>query len=498
MAAGQLVLHLLTNGRYGIFRDELYYLACANHLGWGYVDHPPLSIAVLALSRALFGDGVHAIRIVPALAGVFLILAAARFARRLGGGGFAELAAALALALAPGILANTGFYSMNALDLVLWASIYLLLDRIVVAGPERVPTRWWLTLGVLVGLGVMNKLSVLALCVGLAVSLPFLPFLRILRRRALWAALGLAGVIVLPHLLWQIQNDWPTREFIENAQRYKIADINALGFLGQNVLDMQPSSALLWLGGLVGLLVWPKLRERRWIGVSFVAIVIFFVLQKSKPYYLYPAFFPLFAAGAVVWERLSVRRRWRWIRPLWIVSLLSGGTFAAPMAIPVLSPAGLVAYQARIGLAPKNAERAELAELSQHLADRFGWRELTEAVAQVYRQLPPEEQASCLIVGRNYGEAGALLYYGRALGLPPAVSQHNSFYLWGYTPPDPKVVILVNQEVSDLQTVFEDVREVTRVTFPYTMPFERDVPICVCRGIKIPLAEAWRMGKEYI
>jgi len=32
------VVHLLLDGRYGYFRDELYYAVCGQHLAWGYLD----------------------------------------------------------------------------------------------------------------------------------------------------------------------------------------------------------------------------------------------------------------------------------------------------------------------------------------------------------------------------------------------------------------------------------------------------------------------------
>lgn len=498
IAGAHLLAHLLTNGRYGIFRDELYYLACADHLAWGYVDQPPFSIAVLAGSRAILGDAVWAIRIVPALAGVALILAGARLTARLGGKGFAQTLAALAIAVAPGYLANAGFYSMNALDLLFWAGAFWVIDRILEHGVARSSRSTWVLLGLVVGLGLLNKLSVAVLCVGLGVGLVFSPMRRAWQKPGLWIAIAVAALIVLPHVAWQIQNGWPTREFIQNAKQYKIADQSPVSFVGQNALDMLPSSVPIWLAGLIGLLFWRRLAGRRWMGISFLAILVFFILQKSKPYYLYPAFLPLFAAGAAVWEAITEQRRWRWLRPVWIVSLVVGGAFAAPLAIPVLSPEKLIAYQEAIGLVPSNAERSEVAEFSQHLADRFGWRELAAAVHEVYEDLPAEDQARCLIVGGNYGEAAALVYYGRELGLPTATSTHNTFYLWGPGIDDPVVVITAGIPEDDLTETFKDVREVARSDAPYAMPNERHIPIYLCRGLKIPLMEAWQRGKNFI
>src|SRR5258706_12877673 len=106
---------------YGYHRDELYYLDCADHLGWGYVDHPPFCVLVLALTRALFGDSIAAIRVVPAIAGALTVLLAGLMTRRLGGGLFAPALAMTAALLAPFYLALDQYFSLNALDPPLWA-----------------------------------------------------------------------------------------------------------------------------------------------------------------------------------------------------------------------------------------------------------------------------------------------------------------------------------------------------------------------------------------
>ena len=103
-----------------------------------------------------------------------------------------------------------------------------------------------------------------------------------------------------------------------------------------------------------------------------------------------------------------------------------------------------------------------------------------------------------IIVTGNYGEAGALNYYGRRLGLPPAVSQHNSFFLWGPGPGTGRLVIAVGMSVEGLAAGFESVTEAARLTSPYAMPYETADPILVCRGLKRPLEEAWRSGKHFI
>ena len=157
-----------------------------------------------------------------------------------------------------------------------------------------------------------------------------------------------------------------------------------------------------------------------------------------------------------------------------------------------------IAYQLALGQSPRAAEKQRLGPLPQFFADRFGWQEMTAAVVETYRSLPAEEQTRVVIVTSNYGEAGALRYLGRAFDLPPAVSQHNSFYLWGPGRDEIDVAIIVGMNPDDLRDAFDSVEVARDWRSPYAMPYEQRWPILVCRGLKLPLAEAWRAGKHFI
>jgi 4-amino-4-deoxy-L-arabinose transferase-like glycosyltransferase len=492
-AAGvHLLLHLVTSRGYGVFRDEFYYLACADHLDWGYVDHPPLSIALLWAQRAIFGESALALRLLPALAGAALVLLGARLAREMQGGRFAEGLAAVAVAAAPAYFGIDSFFSMNAFDLLFWAGGALVVARIVNTDNPRL----WLWLGVLLGLGLQNKISVLFFGFGLAVALVLTPLRSHLRRPEPWLGGLIAAAMFLPHVLWQIRHDWPTLEFIRNAKLYKIAALTPLQFLGAQILDMHPLNLPLWVGGLLWLLAGREGRKFRVFGILYVVAFVTMALQKSKPYYMDASYPMLLAAGAVAFEGLSRTRTA--LRPVAVAVLAVGGLLIAPLAIPLLPVEKLIAYQRFLGLAPVAAERSRLGPLPQHFADRFGWEELTAAVAEVYGSLSPGEKDTALLVTSNYGEAGALRYFGPRHGLPRAVSQHNSYFLWGPGTDRADVVITVGMSVEDVQDTFESVTVAGRFESPYAMPYETRAPILVCRGLKVPLAEAWARGKRFI
>jgi 4-amino-4-deoxy-L-arabinose transferase-like glycosyltransferase len=491
LAGAVALVEMLVGPRYGLFRDEYYYLACADHLAWGYVDQPPLSIAVLAAVRAVLGDALWAVRLVPALLGALLVVLGGLLARAMGGGRYARFLGAVAIAVAPQYLGQAGYFSMNVLDLVFWSLAALLVARL---SPEERSLRPFVLLGLVLGLGLLNKVSVLFFGAGLALALVVTPLRRLLLRPGPWLAAGIAGLLFLPHVLWQVHNGFPTREFVENATRFKNVALSPLQFFVGQIPEIGPLNAPLWLAGLAWLLFSWRGRPYRALGIVYLVAFAILAVQHSKPYYLGPSYPPLLAAGAVVVEGL----RWAWLRGLIASVLLLAGATVAPFAIPVLPVERFIAYQAVLGVTPTPSERSALGPLPQFFADRFGWQELALAVSAVYRSLPPEEQARAVIVTSNYGEAGALRYLGRRLGLPPAVSQHNSFYFWGPGRDEVDVAIVVGMNPDDLRNAWTSVQAAGSWSSPYAMPYEQRWPILVCRGLKLPLQDAWRRGRHFI
>jgi hypothetical protein len=285
---------------------------------------------------------------------------------------------------------------------------------------------------------------------------------------------------------------------MRNAQRYKIASLSPLQFLGAQLLEIHPLNTPLWLGGLGFLALHREGRRFRALASVYLTALLLMIVQKSKAYYLGPAYPMLLAAGAVWAERLLSGLVSPWPRRALLAVLGLGGAATAPFVAPLLPVERFVAYQRALGLRQAAAENQEIGPLPQHYADRFGWREMTAGVASVFESLPEAERRAALVVTSNYGEAGAINYYGRRLGLPPAVSQHNSFYLWGPGRESAAVVIAVGMSGEDLREAFESVAPAAQVVAPYAMPYETEHPIHVCRGLRVPLAEAWKRGKRFI
>ncbi len=484
-------LHLLVLDQYGVFRDELYYIACGRHLAWGYVDHPPFVAFLAWIGEHLFGPSYVWLRLFSVVFGCATIFTAAAIARRLGGHAWAQALAAIAITISPHYLYTFHYFSMNSVDVLCWALAAWLVILALQTG-ARGP---WIAFGLVCGIGLLNKHSMLFLGLGLFVGLMLTSARRHLATPWPWVAGLIAALMFLPHVLWQIAHGWPTAEFIRNAQARKIVPIGPLTFIAEQFTLLHPMAALLAIAGIGYFFFARDARPYRLFGWTFATVLVLLLVQRSKPYYLLPVYPFLLAGGAILLERAT--SRFRLLRPVIIVLVVLTGAATAPLALPILPIERYVAYSRALGIVPTNAEKNALGELPQHYADMFGWQDLANQVAAVYRTLPEPERKTAKIFVQNYGEAGAIDYFGPALGLPSALSQHNNYWYWG-PGPDGGTLIAVGGAREDYLEDFEQVEEVARTSCRYCMPYENDRPIFICRGWKRPVNVIWPHERYFI
>ena len=487
----KLLVQLFTVNGYGLHGDELYYLACSDHLDWGYVDQPPLSILLLHLQRVISGDSLLSIRLLPALAGAFTVLLTSLLARRMGAGTFGQLLAGFCALIAPVYLAIDHYFSMNAFDLLVWVITLYLVVSLVNGGKPTL----WLWIGLVVGLGFENKISILFLCFGLAVGLLLTKQRSLIFSRWLVAGVAAALVLMLPNILWQLSHGWPTLEFIANARAHKMTSLSLPAFVKEQLLLVGPMNALVWGAGLIVLLFSPVFRNYRAFGWTYLVVFTTFVLQGGKPYYLTPIYPILLAAGAVQYEAWLKRR---WTRVALISVVLISGAIAVPMGIPILPVEDFVTYSATLGLRPSSGERSAEGELPSFFAGMFGWKELTAEVDSVYQSLPEDDQRECAIFCPNYAEAGAIDFYGRRYHLPHAISGHNSYWLWGTRGYSGNVMIVLGVNENVLRKYYDEVKECARFRNRYVQPLFNNLPIYVVWKPKQSLTSLWPDLKNFI
>jgi hypothetical protein len=493
IAAIKMAIHFYAGHNYGYFVDELYYLACGRHLAWGYVDQPPLIALAAAATRVLAGESLRAIRFLPAVAGGATVLLTGLMARELGGRRFAQGLAALAVLAAPGFLAIGSFFSMNAFEPLFWMGCAYIVMRVVRTGNQKL----WLWFGLLAGMGLENKHSMLIFGCGIVVGLLATPERRQLRSPWFWVAGGVALLIFLPNLMWNVQHHFPFLELQANIRRaHRDVAMPPLAFLGQEILTMLPLTLPIWGAGLWYYLFSEKGKPFRVLGWAWLVSIAVIMIMSPRVYYPWPAFPMLFAAGGVIWESWLVTPRLQWIKPAWVGLIVLFGAIFAPFCVPVLPVETYIRYAKALGFQPPKIETWKLGPLPQIYADQFGWEEMAAAVAKVYNGLPPDVRSRTAIFGQNYGQAGAVDLFGSKYGLPQAICGHQSYFLWGPRGYTGEGMIVMDGEQTDLESKFASVEKVGHVTNPYSMPYEH-FDIFYCRGLKWPLAEVWPTVKNW-
>jgi Dolichyl-phosphate-mannose-protein mannosyltransferase len=512
LAVIKVGLHIVTNivsqhVGYGLIRDEMYYLICGQRLAFGYVDHPPLVALQARLSQMLFGyDRMWSLRLFAALAGGIKVLLTGLLVWSLGGGKAGSVLGMYAVLTVPVYLALDSFLSMNAFDPVFWMTAMLAAIRLVNlrdVSPANDGRRWWLLLGLSVGLGLENKASEIFFLVCLFVALVITPARRILASRWCLVAAGLILLLALPNLLWQVGHHFPTWEWLQAMQHspieIKLSPFHML--LGQ-LLMLGPVHCLLWISGLIWLLFSKEALSWRFVGIFYLLFLSLMMALHAKDYYLAPAYPVFFAAGAVAWMNWTVfhPRFTEIAQPaIWSYSilLLLSAAIMLPFAIPVLSPVKYLAYAQTLHFHPHDEQVHDPTLLPQFFADRFGWTELLTKTSSIYHALPIAEQARTGILVENYGEASAITLLGRRYRLPEAISGHQNFWLWGTRGYSGEEMIVVTQaSEAELERYYRSCARVAMRTCQFAMPWERG-PIYLCRARKDSYAADWSHFKEF-
>ena len=494
LALGNFLLHLYFNNRYDYFRDEFDYMACGQHLAWGFVDHPPLIPFLVKISRLVLGDSLRSIRIVPALATSAALLLTTLIARELGGKRFAVVLSAVSFLIAPMYLSDGSLLTTNCLEPLLWMGcVYFAILAI-----KRNDPRYWLWFGVVAGVGLEEKYSIAVFGFAVVIGLLLSNQRRVFAEKWIYLGGALALLIFLPNLLWNIQHHWPFAELMHNIKAEgRDVTLSPLAFFAQQILLLHPLLTPVWVTGVLAFFFSERLKPYRFLGWSYLAAFTTFVVLKGKNYYLAPIYPVFLAAGAMVIEEFIARSRQAWLKPVIVTVLVAGGAWLAPIVVPVLSVDQFIAYMHALPFAIPRSEHSHMrAILPQHYADQFGWREMVATVNVAYEKLTPQERPGCGIFAQDYGQAGAIDFFGRQYGLPPALSGHQSYFLWGPRGYSGNCLIVLDDRREVLEGLFENVEYVGMSDNPYAL--EREIPVFICRGAKFgSLAEIWPKLKKW-
>ncbi len=486
LALVRLVLHLLTNGQYGFHRDELATLDDARYLAWGYVAYPPVTPLIGRVSLELFGPSLVGVRFFSALAQSVSMVLTGLMARELGGGRWAQVVAALAVAIASMSLIMGALFQYVSFDYLWWVLVAFFMIRLLKSDDPR----WWLGIGAAIGLGMMTKYTMAFCIAGLVAGVVLTEYRRYLRSPWLWGGVALSLLIFLPNLIWQIQHDFVSLEFLNSIHARDVRIGRTDGFLIEQLyVSTNPFTLPLWSAGLYFYFFAPAGRRYRPLGWMYIVPLALFVFARGRSYYLAPAYPMLLAEGAVVGEQWLASASARLAR---IVRNLTWGAMAVGAA---------VSGALMLPIAPINSALWNLtSRIHDAFTEQVGWPELVETVAGIYAAQPDEDKPHIGILAGNYGEAGAINLYGPAYGLPEAISGVNSYWLRGYGHPPPQVLIVVGLSREQAERFFVECELAGQVTNRYGVKNEETQfhpDIFVCRGLRLSWPEFWRQFRYF-
>lgn len=489
LAILKLVIHLLTGSGYGYYGDELYYLDATRHLDFGYVDMPPLITLLMAISNQIMGLSLLGLHVFPAVAGAVMVCFAGLLARELGGGRFAQGLTALMVIASPIWLILDSWFAYDPFDQLFTVIFLYLAVRLL----KRETPRLWILFGIIAGAGMMIKLSMLFTGFAFAAALLLTSRRKWFATQWPWIAALIAGVLCSPFIIWQSAHGWPLFIYWRHYALYRPHQEPLLSFIEQ-IFYLNPITLPIWLLGLYYLLFHREGKQYRLLGLMYLILqVLFGGIMRFESRLSASAYFPLLAAGAIFVEKLiaalAMRRiGWNRLKPACAGMIILSGLLLVPIALPVLSISSMEKYVQSIG-----------SPIPFQFSFRLGWPEMVKQIAAVYRGLPETDRRKCAIYASTYAEAGAIDLFGKAYGLPGAISNHLSYHIWGLGKYSGEVVIAFGSRFTPgiLPAVFHEVTKVATIGNQYGIGIEQDLPVYVCRRPKADFKEIWKRLEDF-
>ena len=486
LAVADFAFHMIFAGNYGYFRDELYYIVSGTqHLSLGYVDFPPLIAYVAALLNLISKDSLIAIRVVPALNVSLLVFVSGMIARELGGGRKAQVLTGISTFVSLGFLAFGSILTPDSFDSLWWSLLAYLLIRIV----RRKEPKLWILAGLVVGVGLLTKLTIFFFVSALFISFLAIPSSR-KYVRSKWILVGslLSVAFILPMIYWNSVNGWPMIQFYLDF-RGDVSGGGPLSFLITQIAIISILNAPIFIMGLYFYLRSSEGSELRAFGLTYLLLYAFMTILNMKTYYLMPIYPLMFAGGAILIERSSITKkgivRWFGSKPF-IAGLIIVAMLIAPIAMPIFSPQTLIKYY--------GASNYQ----TNPLPDRYGWSGMVSNLSKAYVTLSVDIRNQACIFTSNYGEASAVNFFGRSMGLPQAISGHNNYYIWGPDSCTGQVLITIGVSLSTAQQAYKNVTTLTTLLCQYCISYEQNLPVYLCTNPNFSsLATAWPGVRHY-
>jgi hypothetical protein len=485
----KLIIHFFANGNYGFHRDELLHLAVSEHLDWGFMEFPPLIAVFGKIATTLFGDSVFAVRILPTLAGVLILVLTAKMVKEMGGN---LLALMLVCTSFLGVFAfwrNHTLFQPVVFDQFFWTLGSFWLLKFIKTNQYK----YLFFVGVTAGFGLLNKYTMLFWGAGLATSFLFYQKGSIYKQKWIWLAGSISLLLFIPNIVWQAQHNWPVIGHLTGLYEVQLEESSRIDFLISQFFGMNPFNLPIWIGGLIALFFSKDLKKYKPLGILFLVSGLILFVAKGRGYYFYAAYPVLLASGSVWIGNSFTNNKFTWLVPIYGLIILTACIFYLPSLTPILPIEEYVEYD-KI----QTNKEGRLEEFTNDYADMFGWEEQVALVDSVYRTLSETEKSNCIIWAENYGEAGAIAHLGKKYNLPKPACKHGSFWLWGTESNDGEIAISVGNEDDAVDYFFEEKVLIKTIKHRYAIDEEHNIPLYLCRKPRTKLKDYWPQYESFI
>ena len=454
----KLTIHFLTNTNYGLHRDALLYYSLGENLAWGYVSVPPLIAIFSSISTFLFGNTVFAIRFFPAITGGLSVIFIAKIVKELKGSNLAIIIALIAFIVSPAFLRSNTLFQPVSFNQFFWLlSGYFVTKLIHTQNPK-----FWYYLFICWGVAFLNKYSITFFILATLISLSLTPHRKLIVSKQFIIAGFISVLIILPNLFWQYNHNWPVVHHMSELQRTQLVNVSIAGFIIDQLIMNLPG-LIVWLTGVIVFLFFKQEKQYRALAFIYLFTVLTILLLRGKPYYtlgLYPI---LFALGGYAVDKYFKKILKYGLIPFMLILAFP----MLPLSLPIYNLAAMEEFTKPMAEFTNRWEDGVVHNLPQDYADMTGWDELADIVTMFYNSLTEKEKTECIIYAENYGQAGAINFYGKKNNIPSPISFNDNFLLWAPDTIKNSPLIYINHEVGDIEFLFDSYTKIGQVDNKY-------------------------------
>jgi hypothetical protein len=476
----KLLIHFFTSTKYELHRDEMLYFAMGSHVSWGFASTPPFMSFLAFIIKSIFGYQEFFVKLFPALFGASIIILIALFIKEIGGKGFAVFTGCFAFIISTAMLRTASLFMPVIFELFFWMLfLYFVLKLINKQNPK-----YWMAIGISFGLAFLNKYSILFLGFSTFIALLISEHRKLIFSKYLIYAAIISLLVMAPNIIWQITHKFAVITHMSELYRTQLVYVSIKTFILEQLL-MNFTAILIWIPGLIMVVFFKAEKKYSVFGYILLIVVFMFLITKGKPYYSLGVYSMMFAFGGYFIEKYFVAKL-RIVSYLIVAFSLTTSILFLPFGLPVLPKVQMGKYctvfSKYITPAPMRNEQNNYYPIPQDYMDMAGWKELAGLVSLAYNKLDTNQKKDCIIYANNYGQAGAIEFYGKKYHLPVPISVNDSYIFWVPDSLTASNFIVTDYQLGDIPRLFNHFSEIGEIKDYYYR--ENGLKVYLCQNPK--------------